>query len=116
MDRGPLLGAIVAASVVVALAVPTPSFGLERNFAGSGQLDYHFVPQPAEGAPRTTFGAFTGEFAFKLAVDISEQASANVKVCYGCHGFELAMAYFDYRLADELNLRVGRFSPTFGAF
>jgi hypothetical protein len=26
------------------------------------------------------------------------------------------MAYFDYRLADEFNLRVGRFSPTFGAF
>jgi hypothetical protein len=39
-----------------------------------------------------------------------------VKVCYGCHGFELGMAYFDYRLADEFNLRVGRFSPTFGAF
>jgi hypothetical protein len=26
------------------------------------------------------------------------------------------MAYFDYRPLDELNLRVGRFSPSFGAF
>jgi hypothetical protein len=51
-----------------------------------------------------------------VAVDISDHLSANVKVCYGCHGFELDMAYFDYRVADELNVRVGRFSPTFGAF
>jgi hypothetical protein len=40
----------------------------------------------------------------------------NVKLCHGCHGFELPMAYFDYRVADELNFRVGRFSPSFGAF
>jgi len=26
------------------------------------------------------------------------------------------MVYFDFRAADELNLRVGRFSPSFGAF
>jgi len=26
------------------------------------------------------------------------------------------MAYFDYRVADELAFRVGRFSPSFGAF
>ena len=39
-----------------------------------------------------------------------------MKVCYGCHGFELPMVYFDFRVADELNFRVGRFSPSFGAF
>ena len=42
--------------------------------------------------------------------------SANMKVCYGCHGFEADMMYFDVRVADELNFRVGRFSPSFGAF
>ena len=26
------------------------------------------------------------------------------------------MAYFDYRVRDELNFRIGRFSPSFGAF
>ena len=26
------------------------------------------------------------------------------------------MGYFDYRLMDELNVRVGRFSPSFGSF
>jgi hypothetical protein len=114
--RARWLGFTVVSSVLLALAMPTSSFGLDRNFAGSAQLDYHHVHQPPEGVPRTTFGAFTAEVAFKLAVDLADQASANVKVCYGCHGFELAMAYFDYRFADELNLRVGRFSPTFGAF
>jgi hypothetical protein len=47
---------------------------------------------------------------------VSSHVSANVKVCYGCHGFELDMGYLDYRLVDELNVRVGRFSPSFGAF
>jgi hypothetical protein len=116
IDRAALLGISVVSSVLLALALPTPSFGLDRNFAGSGQLDYHYVPQPPEGVRRTTFGAFTAEVALKLAVDLSDQVSANVKVCYGCHGFELGMAHFDFRLADEINLRVGRFSPTFGAF
>ena len=37
-------------------------------------------------------------------------------MCHGCHGFELPMAYFDYRVRDELNFRIGRFSPSFGAF
>jgi len=39
-----------------------------------------------------------------------------VKVCYGCHGFEVGMAYFDFRVVDELNFRVGRFIPAFGDF
>ena len=70
----------------------------------------------AAPGPATTFEGFTLEAAVKVAVDISDHLSANVKVCYGCHGFELDMAYFDYRVADELNLRAGRFSPSFGAF
>jgi hypothetical protein len=75
------------------------------------------VRQPADATlPRTMFDGFTAEFAFKLAVDLTDHVSTNVKVCYGCHGFELGMGYFDARVADELNLRVGRFSPTFGAF
>ena len=52
----------------------------------------------------------------KLSVDVNEHLSANVKVCVGCHGFEVDMAYFDLRAADELNFRLGRFSPSFGSF
>ena len=102
-------------SALVALA--TPARAIERNFAGSAQLDYQFVPtaRDAKAAPGT-FDGFTMEFAGKLAVDFSERVSANMKVCYGCHGFEADMMYFDVRVADELNFRLGRFSPSFGAF
>ncbi|HKQ69034.1 MAG TPA: hypothetical protein VJT73_06835 [Polyangiaceae bacterium] len=117
MNRVRFLLAMIAFAALSAVLSPRSSFGVERNFAGSGQLDYHLIPrQPAAGAPKSSVDAFTAEFALKLAVDISDHVSANVKVCYGCHGFELGMAYFDYRLADELNVRVGRFSPSFGAF
>jgi len=90
---------------------------IERNFAGSAQLDYHWVK--TEHAPqgnRSALDGFTSEVALKVAVDVSERLSANVKACHGCHGFELPMAYLDYRVADELNVRVGRFSPSFGSF
>jgi hypothetical protein len=92
----------------------------EYNFAGSAQLDYHLVPNgprvDTASGQGTPFQGFTMEAGLKVAVDISEHLSANVKACYGCHGLELDMAYFDYRAVDELNLRVGRFSPSFGAF
>lgn len=52
----------------------------------------------------------------KLSADLSDHFSANVKLCFGCHGFETDMAYLDYRFADEFGIRVGRFSPSFGAF
>jgi len=99
------------------IALATDASAIERNFAGSAQLDYHFVPtaRSAKAFPNS-FDGFTMEFAGKLAVDFSERVSANMKVCYGCHGFEADMMYFDVRIADELNFRVGRFSPSFGAF
>ena len=117
--KRPLRIIVVALTTLVAalLALATDASAIERNFAGSAQLDYHFVPtaRSAKAYP-TTFDGFTMEFAGKLAVDFSERVSANMKVCYGCHGFEADMMYFDIRAADELNFRVGRFSPSFGAF
>ena len=109
--------AAVAAPVLLTILAATRVGAIERNFAGSAQLDYLLVPaERATTAPRTTFDGFTSEVALKLAVDVSDKLSANVKVCHGCHGFELPMGYFDYRVQDELNFRIGRFSPSFGAF
>jgi hypothetical protein len=94
-----------------------PAAAIERNFAGSAQLDYLLVPaEKSLPSDRTVLDGFTSEVAVKLAVDVSERLSANVKLCHGCHGFELPMAYIDYRLADEFNVRAGRFSPSFGNF
>ena len=110
----------LVASLLLAVALSATAGAEEHNFAGSAQLDYHFVPSEpgavSAPGPATTFQGFTAEAALKVAVDISDHLSANVKVCYGCHGFELDMAYFDLRANDEFNVRIGRFSPSFGAF
>lgn len=102
------------------LAVAGRASAVERTFAGSAQIDYLFVPTAkgldANTGNGNTFDGFTLEATLKIAVDITDHVSANVKVCYGCHGFEADMAYFDLRAFDELNFRVGRFSPSFGAF
>lgn len=112
-----LLLLALSALLAALLALATPASAFERNFAGSAQLDYQFVPtaRSAKASPGT-FDGFTMEFAGKLAVDFTDRISANMKVCYGCHGFEADMMYFDMRVADELNFRVGRFSPSFGAY
>ncbi len=118
MRRSAILLMCVAAIALVA----AKAFAVDRNFAGSIQLDYLFVPtehgnlNAGEDVGTYGFDGFTIEAAEKLSVDVSNHLSANVKVCFGCHGFELDMAYVDYRVADEFNLRAGRFSPSFGSF
>jgi hypothetical protein len=99
-------------------AVGKRAEAVERNLAGSAQFDYHFVPNSGAISKerQVPLDGFTTEAALKVAIDVTDKLSANVKVCFGCHGFELPMAYFDYRVADEINFRVGRFSPSFGNF
>jgi hypothetical protein len=115
-----VLHLVVFLSALAVLFAIQPAGAVEHNVAGSAQLDYHFVPTApnanANGGRFQQFDGFTLEAAVKLSVDVNEHLSANVKICVGCHGFEADMAYFDYRVADELNLRFGRFSPSFGAF
>lgn len=110
--------AIVAAALLI-FFTGAGARASDLNFAGSAQLDYFFVPttpinDPAHG--QYAFDGFTLEASEKLAADVSDHFSANVKICFGCHGFELDMAYVDFRVWDELNFRAGRFSPSFGGF
>lgn len=86
-----------------------------HNFAGSVQIDYLAVPTEKIAADQGFDGA-TVELSLKLAVDYGDKVSANVKMCVACHGLEIGMAFFDLRVADELNVRVGRFTPAFGSF
>ena len=88
---------------------------IQRNFVGSVQLDYLSIPTEPVAADTALDGA-TAELSLKVGVDFSENISSNVKVCFACHGFEVGAAYFDLRVADELNFRVGRFTPSFGDF
>jgi hypothetical protein len=116
MTRALWASLAILAAIALALWAP-PALALDRTFAGSVQVDEHIAPfQPSDSYGTQFFGGFTTELSGKIAADISEHVSANVKVCYGCHGFETDMAYVDLRVVDELNFRVGRFSPSFGAF
>lgn len=107
---------LVLTSLVMLLALPSAR-GQERNFAGSVQGAYLYA-QDVDGKPaRTTgFDGFTTEMSAKLVVDFGEHVSTAVKACFGCHGFEVGMAFVDLNAFDELRFRVGRFSPSFGEF
>ena len=116
MTRAVIVAIVLALVVgVVGTAEPVKALDVDRNFAGSLQLDYLAVPTTPR-ARGITFDGFTTELAVKLAVDFSEDFSASIKVCYGCHGFETNMAHVDLRIADQLNVRVGRMNPAFGDF
>lgn len=109
--------ALTAAAAALALAAFGPRVGrsTELGFAGSVQLDYLAVPTDAR--PRDfVFDGFTTELSMKLSVDVSDALSAQVKTCYGCHGFEIGAAHVDFRPVDALRIRAGRFVPTFGDF
>lgn len=93
----------------------TPVHAQDQNFAGSIQANYLWVPTD-DDARKQTFDAFSNELSIKVAVDLSDRVSANVKLCHGCHGVEVDMAFTDLRVLDELNFRVGRFNPAFGDF
>ncbi len=112
----------VASGVVVIVAIVAGTRGaatgapdLGRNFAGSVQLDYLAIPTERIGRDVALDGA-TAELSLKLVVDLGHDVTSSVKLCYGCHGAEVGMAYFDLRVADELTFRVGRFTPSFGSF
>jgi hypothetical protein len=109
---------VALACLLVTLAsvwIPKGAFSQEHNFAGSLQTNYLGVVTD-KNAFKQTFDGFTNELSLKVAVDFNDNVSANVKLCYGCHGVELGMAFADLRVIDELNFRVGRFTPAFGDF
>jgi hypothetical protein len=102
-------------AIAIAIATPANADRGERNFAGSIQLDYLAVPT-ADHPRDLTLDAATFEASMKVTMDFSKKVSGAVKVCIACHGFEAGMAFFDLRVADELNFRVGRLTPAFGSF
>ncbi len=109
---------VALACLLVTLAsvwIPKGARSQEHNFAGSLQTNYLGIVTDKD-AFKQTFDGLTNELSLKVAVDFNDNVSANVKLCYGCHGVELGMAFADLRVIDELNFRVGRFTPAFGDF
>ena len=107
--------ALMAAVLSLTLFAAGLAAGGQWRWAGSAQLDYLAVP--TNSTPRsTTFDGFTTELSLKVAVDVDDALSTEVKLCYSCHGVEAGLAVADYLFNDQLSLRVGRFSPRFGDF
>lgn len=104
-------GAVIA--IIAATAVARAE--ARRTIAGSLQLDYLAVPTSSH-IRETTLDGMTAELSLKMSIDFTNNASATVKVCFACHGFEAAAAFIDLRAADELSVRVGRLTPEFGSF
>ncbi len=111
----PVIVFVLVPTVAAVFAGGALAQRFRHNFAGSVQIDYLAVPTDEIAADQAFDGA-TVELSLKLAVDFGDRVSANVKICVACHGLEIGMAFFDLRVADELNLRVGRFTPAFGNF
>ena len=102
-------------AIAVSSAAAVASAETHRTIAGSLQLDYLAVP--TDWHIRTsTFDGMTAELSLKMSIDFTSNASATVKVCFACHGFEAAAAFVDLRAADELRVRIGRLTPEFGSF
>jgi len=110
-----MLVLVTALAIARADAPPEADKAVQRNFAGSIQFDYLAVPTERLARP-TSLDAATVETSLKLAVDLTDHVSANVKMCVACHGPELGMAYLDLRASDAFNVRIGRFTPAFGSF
>jgi hypothetical protein len=106
---------VAIAPVACLLAGEAHAQEIQRNFVGSVQLDYLSIPTE-DVAGDTALDGASAELSLKVGVDFTENISSNVKVCFACHGFEVGAAYFDLRVADELNFRAGRFTPSFGDF
>jgi hypothetical protein len=109
------VGVLCVLATLAGVWLPQGARSQEHNFAGSLQTNYLGVVTD-KNAFKQTFDGFTNELSLKVAVDFNDNVSANVKLCYGCHGLELGMAFADLRVVDELNFRVGRFTPAFGDF
>jgi len=113
--RNATLIALLFGTLCSAMVALPGAFGQERNFAGSG--GYLYVPErDGQIGRQRALDGFTAELSAKLAVDFGKHIATSVKMCFGCHGFEVGMAYVDLTVVDEVRFRVGRFSPSFGEF
>lgn len=99
----------------VALAAILGLFG-DINVAGSIYLNQPTLLSAREEVLGSTARGMNAETAVKLVADVNESVSASAKVCFGCHGFQADMAYFDWIVDDAFSVRAGRFPVPFGEF
>jgi hypothetical protein len=101
-------------------AIAPAAWALDPTFAGYGLLDNRQFIGSSTGQlpPPRAFGidGTTLEIAQKLVLDVTPDVNVTVKVCFGCHGVELAQGYAEWQINDHVNLRAGRFNVPVGEF
>lgn len=102
-------------SAAVVEPPPPPVEHSSRTFAGSLQLDYLAVPTDRDARSKV-FDGTTAEVSLKVTQELGSYATASVKVCFACHGFEVGMGLVELRANSAFRVRVGRMTPAFGAF
>jgi len=108
-----------AALVALICLAPASARAADYLFSGSGALDYRGVLAGAGGpqsSPTLGIDSTVFELSNKVVVDVTERLSVNVKVCIGCHGFEIDQGYAELHLHDALNIRIGRINVPIGEF
>lgn len=105
----------VGSAVLVPPPPPLEEPPLGINFAGSLQVDYLYVPTDRDARSRVFDGA-TAEISLKATRELGRNATASVKVCFACHGFEVGMGVVELRATSAFRVRIGRFTPAFGNF
>ena len=89
---------------------------VDTNLTGSVYINSPTLFSDRAEAQGATVRGINAEATLKLIAEVSDEVGTTVKVCYGCHGFENAMAHVDWSVNDALNMRIGRFTVPFGEF
>jgi hypothetical protein len=106
-------------AIVVLLLLSARAEAADYVFSGSGSLDYRGVLSGAGGPqanPTLGIDSMVFELSHKTVVDVTERLSVSVKICVGCHGFEVDQGYAELHLHDAVNLRFGRINVPIGEF
>ncbi len=91
-------------------------FLVDTNVTGSVFINRPTLFSDRDEVQGETMRGINAEATLKLVADVNDQISTSIKICYGCHGFENAMAHVDWSVVDAFNVRVGRFVVPFGEF
>ena len=99
---------------------------VEYNFAGSVSLNYknlvnelgnpNLSKPPVQTERSLALTGFNLNASVKAVVDVTRYLSASVKMCYGCHGLEVASFFAELTPHPAFNIRAGRIMPSFGDF
>ena len=105
---------LLVAGWAVAGFLPSVAAAQDVTLSGSASLDYQSALRSENRD--TLLQTLNPEIALKVDVSVHDVLSFTGKICYGCHGLEIASARTDIELHQAANFQVGRMPIPFGEF